>query len=155
MLQHEQRQTAECYAGPENEPNQIAVKELRAIDERANQQDYREDHPDDQRAKTDAFQFRWWCVAEVHLLKKHLPQRHRATERLAADERGWTQTGKQNWASCIHFYSRLSALIRGQVFSSSQCLCISVAKPLFIWLNCNARIYATMRQLSSTETCCA
>src|SRR5438067_9348517 len=67
MLQHQQRETAECYARPENKTNQIAVKELRAIDERANQQDHGEHNPNDQRAHAGALQFRWWCVAEVHI----------------------------------------------------------------------------------------
>src|SRR5437763_9270331 len=67
MLQHQQRETAECYARPENKTNQIAVKELRAIDERANQQDHCEHNPNDQRAHAGALQFRWWCIAEVHI----------------------------------------------------------------------------------------
>ena len=81
MLQQQQGQTADCDSDPENEADQIRVKELRAIDDGADYEQHRQHHAHDQRADADAAEFDWWCVTEwLHIVAilNGMPQRHGA-----------------------------------------------------------------------------
>jgi hypothetical protein len=62
MLQHQKGQAAEGDAGPEDEADQVSVKELSAIEKRPDDEQQREPRAHEQRARGKAFEFSWWCV---------------------------------------------------------------------------------------------
>src|SRR6266478_7186742 len=70
MLQHQKRHAPDRDTDPKDESDQIGMKELRAIDQKAEDKESKEQSANGERQGADSFQFGWWYVSSLHYLSE-------------------------------------------------------------------------------------